>query len=139
MIGENNMIIKFRAWDAINNEMIQAEDLAFEEYQQLYLNFLDENLIFEPITQYYDDDGNEIYLGDIIEITKIKDNVKITIQTEIEWNDKSKEYFFSINNDKDSWNNEGYLFELPDNKNKDNWSTFGTCKIIGNKHEGVKQ
>ena len=133
------MIIKFRAWNNINNKMIQAEDLAFEAYRPLYLNFLDRNLIFEPFTQYYDDDGNEIYLGDIIEITKIKDNVKITIQTEIEWNDESKEYFFSINNDKDSWNNEAYMFELPDNKKENYHTTFETCKIIGNKHEGVKQ
>ena len=61
------MVYKFRAWDKEENKMIDAESLAFEEYQPLFISLNDENIIVMPYINFNDETGKEIYVGDIIE------------------------------------------------------------------------
>lgn len=51
--------------------MINADELAFEEYQPLWMQLNDENIVAMPYIGWNDIDDKEIYVGDIIKFDDI--------------------------------------------------------------------
>lgn len=79
--------IKFRYWDKENNEMIDGDVLAFEEYLPIA-----DHLNQEGITQYVglkDKNGKEIYEGDIVKISNhpFEGSMKINGNYEVGYNE----------------------------------------------------
>lgn len=65
------MVYKFRAWDKKQNRMINADSLAFEEYEPLCMQLNSDNLILMPYINFNDKNEKEIYVGDIIKFQDI--------------------------------------------------------------------
>jgi hypothetical protein len=110
------MLYEFRAWD---EEFKQYSEVAMEikvgdiKWATDY--------VWELWTGKYDNEGNKIWQGDIVELS----NSKMHVLTEIEWDNNSCGFLYKTS--KNCWD----FMESLD-------CYFSTVKVFGNIHEGVK-
>jgi uncharacterized phage protein (TIGR01671 family) len=124
------MIYEFRAWD---EEFKRYSDIAMDikvkdiKYATDY--------VWEMNTHIKDDNGVEIWQGDIIEVSYNPDRKTTNkFRTEIVWDDDICGFGFQCSNIN---GNLDYMDSLP--RNRESYkSHYKTCKVVGNIHEGVK-
>lgn len=113
--------IKFRYWDKENNEMINADVLAFEEYLPVA-----DHLNQEGIMQYTgmkDVNGVEIYEGDILQPSNNEKKIFTVVWREGESGFKRK-YSYVRKYQREEYEGTSYLPIYPNGH-----------KVIGNIHE----
>lgn len=119
--------IKFRAFNRLCGEMFSGADLTFEEYEPICDLLKDtEDVSFMQYTGMKDDDGVEIYEGDVVSITQKDSYIPVNVwEAEIVFKD--------------------YAWRFCDNCPDSNAVSISHLdrelhgiKVIGNIHEGVQ-
>ena len=143
------MIYEFRAWDEENKIIIykdsnlSKDSIGYSEYYSnnpvnMLMNIFSDysELVWELWTGRFDDEGNRIWQGDIIEIKCIADNTEVLehLITEVVFDDDCGSFGFQTDKDGEMY----YMDSLPRKDKVNYWSHYDTCKVVGNIHEGVK-
>jgi len=109
-----NREIKFRIWNIKEKEYSKNFTLSEVDIANFNLQDIDDNYIFQQFTGLFDKNGKEIYEGDILKVSFIKESAAYPYKYEgqVIWNNKYSR--FQINGIKkysrfDTFNNFDYL------------------------------